>query len=195
MALEPIPIPMLDNPVSDTGRFSRPWTQYLDKLNTAVATAAAGMGVTNGSDATAGQVGEYLTASAGPISIASTTTINLATLALGPGDWEVDGNIKYQVAGNTIPLTLYASVSNVSATFDAVRTEINGSAIIINSGLATTFGTGFAQQCGCGGARRFSSASASTAYLVARIAYVLAASLANGGSATAQGTIWARRVR
>jgi hypothetical protein len=52
-------------------------------------------GVTDGSNATAGQVGEYLTNTSTNFGIGSANWTSTATLTLTPGDWEVEGFVTY----------------------------------------------------------------------------------------------------
>lgn len=169
MAVEPIPIPMMDNPVSDTGRFSRPWTQYIDKLNTAVATAAAGMGVTDGTDAAAGQVGEYLTASGGPVTLTTNATANVATLNLTAGDWDVSGLVSFSAGAGTH--------TSFGAGLDTIG--------ILNQ---STFPAGALTQ-GIGIPPKRYNAS------VATVVHLVAVATFSAGTVTAQGVVSARRAR
>ena len=173
MMADPLPIPMRDNPVSDTGRFSRTWAQYIDKLNTAVANV--GKGVVDGSDATAGQVGEYLTASGSGVGLGGGTPANVATLSLTAGDWDVSGNVAFATTGATTAVV--AGVSTVSGAFGSVYTH--------NSG---TLGTSVQHRLGTGGSVRVNVTAAATVYLVAAASF-------SGGGVTASGEVWARRVR
>ena len=170
MAVEPLPIPMMDNPVSDTGRFSRPWTQYIDKLNTAVATAAAGMGVTDGSDAAAGQVGEYLTASGGPVTLTSNTNNNVATLNLTAGDFDVSGLVSFSAAAGTTHTSFGVGLDTIGilnqSTFPA---------------SALTQGIGIPP-------KRYNVTAPGVVHLVAVATF-------SGGTVTAQGIVSARRMR
>jgi hypothetical protein len=172
---EPIPIPMMDNPVSDTGRFSRPWTQYIDKLNTAVANA--GTGVTDGSDAAAGQVGEYLTAAGGPVGLTTGVAADVVTLPLSPGDWDLGGNVRFGSGAATHCTECVAGVSGAAATFGTVFQQI-GASFNVGANLALD----------ASGPARFSSNAAQTVHLVARGTFT-------GGTLTARGNVWARRAR
>lgn len=57
------------------------------------------VGVTNGSNAAAGSVGEYVTASPTGISLTTGTTINLTSISLTAGDWDVSGAVEFSPAG------------------------------------------------------------------------------------------------
>ena len=100
MALAP---PIADAPLTDAGdQHSHAWTAYnqavadsLDRLN-------AAMGVTNGSDATAGQVGEWLSSVvATPAGIGNNNPTNVTSLSLTAGDWDVRGEVWFQLGSGT----------------------------------------------------------------------------------------------
>jgi hypothetical protein len=79
-----------------------------------VTTALAGplaaplTGVSNGSAAAAGQVGEYLTANASSVALASNVTANVCTLNLTPGDWDIWGEMQLSGTGFSIA---YSTIS------------------------------------------------------------------------------------
>lgn len=173
---KPLPIPMRDPVVNaDSGRFSRTWTNYIDDLNSTVATIS--VGVVDGSDATAGQIGEYLTASGAGVPLGgSGTPTNVATIDLTPGDWDVSGNVAFAPSGGATA-AISAGVNATSATFGVIFTHVSGS-----------LGTGVGQRVGTGGPVRINLTVSTTVYLVA------SASLSSGG-VTASGEIWARRAR
>jgi hypothetical protein len=133
------------------------------------------MGVTNGTDAAAGTVGEYLSAVGSGVGMLSGAIVNIATLALTPGDWDVEGNVSFIPSGS--PTFVAASVNTVSATFGAHSTA--------NAGQ---LGTAFEHRLGTGGSTRVNIETPMTAYLVAQC-------LLSTGAMTASGSIWARRVR
>lgn len=53
------------------------------------------VGVTDGSNAAAGQSGEYISASATSIQLSSGVTQNVVPISLSAGDWEVSGNVSF----------------------------------------------------------------------------------------------------
>jgi hypothetical protein len=59
-------------------------------------------GVTDGSTASAGVVGEFLSVNTAATSIASNTTTNGATVTLTAGNWEVFGNSTFNFTGTTV---------------------------------------------------------------------------------------------
>jgi hypothetical protein len=168
--------PPADPPLlGNDSQHSTAWADYHDRV--AAALKQLGTGVTDGSDAPAGQVGERLTASGGPIGLTSNAAANIATLPLTAGDFEVWGNIHFTAAPTTHPTEAVAGVSSASGALGAVYEQVGA-----------PFNAGANIQLGTGGPVRFSSAGAQTAYLVAFAVFTAA-------GMTASGTIWARRVR
>jgi hypothetical protein len=125
--------PFQDTPLVQSGDHSPAWSRHLqdvaDRINGLPALVKTG--VVDGSDATAGQIGEFLTASGGPITMGSGTPANIATLILTAGDWDVSGNVAFTAAGATHPTQVVASVSASSGALGGQLTVI-----------AATFGTG-----------------------------------------------------
>ena len=70
------------------------------------------IGVTDGSNAPAGQVGEFLVNSASGINIPNNTYVNITSINLTPGDWDVSGSL-YVIpsAGST---NIQGGISTVS---------------------------------------------------------------------------------
>jgi len=73
-------------------------------------------GVTDGSNAAAGQVGEVLSGSSAPASITSGVIGNAVALTLTAGDWDVSGTVGYQGAGGAVVSYHTISISTVSNT-------------------------------------------------------------------------------
>lgn len=150
-------------------------------------------GVTDGSSAAAGKVGEYVCAkvtnggspsgcstnSATPVAFASTATVTVTSISLTAGDWTVCGNVFLNPVGAGFT-SVTAGISNVAATQPS-SADLDGALTILN---ATFAGVGQVLPTGC---KRFSTASTASQYLVA--------SGNTTGSGTAWGIIWARRVR
>lgn len=60
-----------------------------------LAVLEAKLGVTDGSDAAAGQIGEYLSATGSSGSLTTGVAVDLATLTLSAGDWDVTGSATF----------------------------------------------------------------------------------------------------
>lgn len=78
--------------------------------------AAIGVGVTDGSDAAAGRVGEFLrvvTGSPGPLMVHNVVA-DILSLPIGAGDWEFWGEAWFDLTGTAAGLE--AAISTVSAT-------------------------------------------------------------------------------
>lgn len=134
-------------------------------------------GVTDGSDAGAGAVGEFLTAaSTSSVSLTTSAASNIVSLALTAGDWDVWGMVSFSTTGSLTQIT--AGINTTSATFDSYP---------YTSLLQTTFTSAAAQRLAAP-IRRISTSTSKTIYLVGRTTFA-------SGTATADGTIFARRVR
>jgi hypothetical protein len=96
MALAP---PFLDAPLTGAGnQYSHAWTAYHQEVADAIDRIEAAAGVTNGSDAGAGQVGEWLSSVvATPAGIGNNVLTNLTSLSLTAGDWDVRGEVWFQL--------------------------------------------------------------------------------------------------
>ena len=137
-------------------------------------TGATIKGVTDGSTAASGYVGELLTATTvSAVALTSGVSANMVTLSLPAGDWDVWGWLT--TSNNAFTSCLY-SVNNVSATLGASNATYIG-------------GGGTIGPC-AGQAPRvpYNTTSTSTIYLVINTTF-------SAGSPTASGTIYARRVR
>jgi hypothetical protein len=96
------------------------------------------VGVTTASNALAGSVGEYLTASAAGVALSTAVVTNIASISLTAGDWDVVGNILFQPSGTTTTQITLAGISTTSAAFPAVPFYAQSDAAIaagLNSSL------------------------------------------------------------
>ena len=163
--------PMADSPGTQQ-QFSQPWAAYnqqvSDLLNQLAATS--GVGVTDGSEAQPGQIGEYMTMTGTATGLANNAMTPVASLDLTAGDWDVSGNVQFSSGGTGSHLGYYVGIDDldtyVVATFPT-------SAIV--QGLTTA-------------ARRYNIATGETVELMAQASF-------GGGTMTATGTIRARRAR
>ncbi len=140
---------------------------------TAANNAMQVMGVTTGADATAGQIGEYLTAA---ISASVSAQAQIGTLALTAGDWDVWANAEFTVSGTATltGLSLSATGSPPTAPPGRVRVQ-NAGASLAGANIAL--------------------AVSPIRVLTASPVTVAAYGVCNGSSASVVGVIQARRVR
>ena len=161
--------PIVDNPTAGQ-QHSQAWTEYhqavADQVNALA--AKANVGVTDGSDAAAGQIGEYMTATASGVGLANNVASNIVSLDLTAGDWDVSGNVAFSAGAGTH--TLFA------AGIDSIDTQTMGS-----------FPTGAVTQGISTSVKRYNGTATVTVWLVALASFT--------GTTTASGTIRARRMR
>lgn len=138
---------------------------------------AAIKGVTDGSSASSGYIGEYLTATASSVSVATGTVTNIASLTLTPGDWDVDGVISVYNSSAAIS-SLVSGLNTTSATNPAFPYVFQ---------MSATFSSGFAQRAPTP-TRRVSVSANTTVYLIANVVF-------SSGTTTCDGFIRARRMR
>ena len=137
------------------------------------------VGTTTNNNANAGSVGQYISAdNLTNVPVTNGIPTNIVSISLTAGDWDVQGNaqLNFSLGGSGTIL----SISTVSATFP-VTTFL---------GLAAIFATDATQALIilATGAVRVSIASTTTVFLVGEAAFA-------SGTAAAQGSISARRVR
>lgn len=136
-------------------------------------------GVTDGSNAAAGIVGEFIEAielDASALAASNGIPLNVTSISLTAGDWDVSGVASFNPSGtNNVTLSLGA-INTVSAALPAVERW-------------TIMGTTITNRLSCPVARqRFSLTVTTTLYLVAQANFVT-------GSCTVYGFINARRIR
>ena len=137
-------------------------------------------GVTTASNAAAGQVGEWITASQLTAqSLTSATALNLSSISLTAGDWDVDGDVFYQASGLVVS-NFVCGVNLTSLAIPAVGTP--GRAQMVGAANA------FVQSSFSTGRLRVNVSTTTTVYLVVSATF-------GSGTCTAQGTIQARRMR
>ena len=140
-------------------------------------------GVTNGSDAPPGQIGEVISSvvQPGAVTLTSTVAANIASISLSPGDWDVHGEIWLSV-GTGAPVNVVGAINTVSATLPATQ-SIGTSRAQISATLTASSLDYFAPR-----ACRASLLATTPYYLVGFCNFP-------SGTTTAGGTIWARRAR
>jgi hypothetical protein len=134
-------------------------------------------GVTDGSNAAAGMVGEYLFANGSSTAIVTgvTFTVNGSQINLTAGDWEVWGWIYFNLTQGASGLN--AAISTVAATLPGSNSVAHNftTASIASTALVVP-------------RIRLSITATTPVYLVGQIG-------GSGGSPTAQGNTYARRIR
>jgi hypothetical protein len=131
-------------------------------------------GVTDGSNALAGQIGEYISASRGTaLGLTSAVSTNITSIALTAGDWDIRGNLNFSFTPGTT-CTILGGASTASATLPTFYSV---------QGIASSNTGGFEIPV-----IRVSSASPVTVYLIGYAVF-------GTGSVTCTGTIVARRAR
>ena len=138
-------------------------------------------GVIDGSNASAGSVGEYVssTVSAASSGLTTSITTTVTSISLTAGDWDVIGAIAYNFGGGCTASSAYGAVSTGSS----LPTSVNGGSTFIATTL--TAGTGLTLPVP---SIRVNVTTTTTVNLIAYIAFT-------GGSCGAGGFIGARRRR
>jgi hypothetical protein len=143
---------------------------------------SAARGVTDGSNAPAGFVGEYV--KTGPITtgvLTSGVAANITSMVLTPGDWEVYATVGPNPAGTTVIIGYVAEISTVSASFTPPEA---GSGVVNDF---STYGAGLASLLALSPARVNITVS-TTIYLVVEVVFITS-------TCTATGFMKARRIR
>ena len=133
----PLQPPANEKPIADDGVHTVAWLAHFQEVTDAIngMPIAVRKGVTNGSAAAAGEIGERLTAAGGLIGIANNTPTNIASIPLTAGDWDVSGRVEFIAAGTTHPTQIGAAISTVSATLQQAATLI-GAAFTVGAAMA-----------------------------------------------------------
>ena len=137
-------------------------------------------GVTDGSLAAAGKIGEVVNASQ-PANQAMVTgvPINVTSLSLTAGDWNIEGNVWMSASVGTINNN--AAISTTSVTLDPAGVPGRMQIFIGGSGTVTSL-------CMPTGRKLINVSTSTTVYLVAMATFA-------SGTCNGQGTIHARRIR
>lgn len=166
-----------------TGVPTAPTPATTDNSTALATTAFVRMGVTDGSNATAGQIGEVISSvTSAAVSVPNAAAVNVTSIPLTAGDWDVQGEVLIAI-GTAAATLVAAAINSVSATIPAIPTPMGASRAQITASLTATAN----QSLGLATCR-VSVAAAVTMYLIATANYA-------SGSTTAQGKIWARRAR
>jgi len=161
--------PFYDPPIADYAsgaKHSQAWTEYHQAVADRLGTIEAG--VTDGSNAQPGDVGEYMTATGSAVGLVNAVVTNLASLALTPGDWDVSGSVTFNASAGT-------------HSFFGVGIST------IDNGSFATYPTGAFTQTMPTTVHRFNVSAGTTVWVVGQAAFT--------GTVFATGTINARRMR
>jgi len=142
------------------------------------------VGVTGGSNALAGSVGEYISstvAQGSAIAMTSNTPINVTSISLTAGDWDVWGNVGFTTGATTLTTALWGTISTTSATFPA--SPGNGAYFNLNFAALTNGAWVFPT-----GMTRISISATTPVYLVSQASF-------NTSTQSVYGFIGARRIR
>ena len=118
------------------------------------------------------------------LTMANATALNICSLNLTPGDWDVYGWVGYTGGASTTVSRLYSSVSLTSGALDGTT----GGASTVHIQTATTIGASSGYFKGMTGYRRMSISVSDIVYLVAYAQFT-------GNALSVYGKIWARRMR
>lgn len=167
--------PFNDDPLVKDGQFGHAWARHLQ--DQALAVAGMRVGTTTNDNAKAGEIGEYLTATATGIVLTTNVTADIVVLALTAGDWDVCGVVVFHPEPTTVPRLVFCSIGAATLTAGTLSTA-----------LPAVFGTGQTVTIGNGGAERYSLAAPANVYLVGLSTFITAGMAADGFAS-------ARRVR
>jgi hypothetical protein len=175
--------PANDAPVAVDGKqHSAAWAAHFQEVSDIL--AGLGVGVADSSDAKPGEVGEYFTSSldvGSAIALGSFTPVNIATITLPAGDWDVWGTVVFLPGAITTVNTIQAWLNTASA---AIPGDLTQGGYL---SLRAQFLTGQPQAVPAG-RMRFSTSADTPIFLTASAGFGVA-------GMTAFGAIFARRMR
>lgn len=166
----------IGNTASSTGAFTT-----LSSTGTFTPSSTNGIvGTTTNDNANAGSVGEVISstiASGSAVGLTNAAPANVTSISLTAGDWDVHGNVAFNIGATTTTSFVSGAISTTSATIDFSK-----------SFLTPAPATGNTIAAGACPTQRISLASTTTVFLVTQC---------NFGTSTlsAYGTIYARRRR
>lgn len=182
--------PANEVPLNDAGdAHTYAWAQYHQGMSdraadqkAAITVLQAKLGTTTNDDATAGQLGEYITSSipGGGVGLTSNVAANITNISLTAGDWDVGGEIWFAVgAGGAADLR-----GGTSATTGVIQGNPGSGGVVIHKWTFTANST----QAFSIATERFSLAATTTIYLVAYAFF-------GASTVSGYGRISARRAR
>lgn len=142
-------------------------------------------GTSTNDSASAGKMGEYISASVltgGAVALTTSVTSNIALISLTAGDWDVSGSVAINSGVGTTVTYLAVGMNTTSVTFPTVGVENNQT---VESGFTRTAPTNTVLPCG---RMRLSLSTTTTVYLMVFANFAVS-------TLSAYGFIGARRVR
>jgi hypothetical protein len=141
------------------------------------------VGTTAADNANAGSVGEFISATVPgtTVTLVNSTSQNITSVSLTPGDWTCTGSVVFVPAGTTVLVNWQAWINTTSATMPS----LSGGALQIISGVTTTAGSGEILNTGT---VRENLSTTTTIFLSGLAGFTVS-------TATAGGFIGCRRVR
>ena len=155
----------------DTGEHTQAWANYHEEMSRQVQTLQAKAGVTDGSNAKPGQIGEYVTLTSTPVPLSSGVWFDCVTMPLTAGDWDVTGNVITVPAGGTTTSLVLAGITTTSL---SMTPPAGGSYVHQSAAIAATQATALSMS------RRISLAAPQNVYIVALVAFAAAGMQAYG---------------
>lgn len=144
------------------------------------------IGTTTNNNAAVGQIGEVISNSGSGVALSTSTPINICSVSLTPGDWDLWANIIYTPTSSTVVSCIVATINTTSATLPSVTNGYSAyTQILYNNGAGGTTG---GQHALPAGKIRISIASTTTVYLIGYCNF-------NTSTLTCNGYIYARRAR
>jgi hypothetical protein len=132
---------------------------------------ASRTGVTDGSNAAAGEIGEYLAAASGSVALTTGVQTNIISLVLTPGDWDLWGELRMAATAGSLNLQ-----GGITATSGGVAQDI----ALVGPTASSFYGALYP--------RRVSLTTTTTYYVTALIIF-------SSGTASATAVLAARRRR
>lgn len=130
---------------------------------------AVKVGVVDGSDAVAGNIGEYMTATSGSVSLTNNVLANVVSLVLTAGDWDMSGNVQFTIGTGTHN---YFGVGTASGLDTVIQATFPTT--VLSAGLNTA-------------THRYNVTAATTVWVTAQAGFA--------GTVSVVGSIRARRTR
>lgn len=162
------------------GNTTDPGATNLSVTGTSLLTGGI-IGVSTNSNATAGNVGEYvssLVAVGSAVSLTTATPANVTSISLTAGDWDVEANSNY----TETTATASARSAGISSTSATLPTDGSEAYCGVQSTLTSEINTIALSR------KRFSLSGTTTIYLVAQATF-------SAGTVASFGTLTARRIR